>query len=239
MSALRGGYQQNLVAPEYRAADPSLRVRQLGMTETCSSHTWWPPNDEIPEDKRGSLGVTAPGFEHKVIDADGRVVGPGVHGEICVRGWPMMRGMVGRTWGEVFDADGWYHTGDSAYYDEDGHLYFSGRTDDMIKTSGANVAPVEVENVLFEMPEVREAYVVGIPDEQRGATVTGVVVLVPGATIDADELVRRCRTQLAVYKVPKRWTILLSTDELPYTTTNKIDKRQLIERLAQGSLPVA
>ena len=64
-------------------------------------------------------------------------------------------------------------------------------------------------------------------------------MLVPGATIDADELVRRCRTQLAVYKVPKRWTILLSTDELPYTTTNKIDKRQLIERLAQGSLPVA
>ena len=239
LSALRGGYQQNLVALEHRAADPSLRVRQLGMTETCSSHTWWPPNEDIPEEKRGSLGVTAPGFEHKVIDADGTRVGPGTQGEICVRGWPMMRGMVGRTWSEVFDADGWYHTGDSAYYDEDGHLYFSGRTDDMIKTSGANVAPVEVENVLFEMPEVREAYVVGLPDEQRGATVTGVVVLVPGATIEAEELVRRCRAQLAVYKVPKRWTILPSSDELPYTTTNKIDKRQLIERLAQGSLPAA
>ena len=99
-----------------------------------------------------------------MIDEAGEQVGPGVHGEICVRGWPMMRGMVGRTWHEVFDADGWYHTGDSAYLDEDGHLYFSGRTDDMIKTSGANVAPVEVENVLFEMPEVREAYVVGMPD---------------------------------------------------------------------------
>jgi acyl-CoA synthetase (AMP-forming)/AMP-acid ligase II len=239
LSTLHGGYQQNLVAPEFRSPDPSLRVRQLGMTETCSSHTWWPPNEELPEEKRGSLGVTAPGFEHKIVDECGARVAPGVHGEICVRGWPMMRGMVGRSRHEIFDPDGWYHTGDSAYYDDDGHLYFSGRLDDMIKTSGANVAPVEVENVLFEMPEVREAYVVGVPDDDRGATVTGVVVLLPGASVTADELVRRCRKVLAVYKVPKRWTILASGDPLPYTTTNKIDKRRLIERLADGALPVA
>ena len=188
LSSLRDGYQPILLPPERRGSDPSLRVAQLGMTETCSSHTWWPPAEQLPEEKRGSLGVTAPGFEHKVVDEHGEAVGPGVHGEICVRGWPLMRGMVGRTWSEVFDAEGWYHTGDSAYSDDDGHLYFSGRTDDMIKTSGANVAPVEVEKVLFEMPEVREAYVVGVPDEQRGAAVVGVVVLRPEESLSPDEL---------------------------------------------------
>ena len=180
----------------------------------------------------------APGFEHKVVDEHGDAVGPGVQGEICVRGWPMMRGMVGRTWSEVFDAEGWYHTGDSASYDNDGHLYFSGRTDDMIKTSGANVAPVEVEKVLFEMPEVREAYVVGVPDEQVAAVV-GVVVVRPGESLTPEELVPRARAQLAAYKVPKKWVILPSTDELPYTTTNKIDKRQLVDRLAAGKLPLS
>ena len=239
LSSLRDGYQPVLLAPERRGSDPSLRVAQLGMTETCSSHTWWPPAEQLPEEKRGSLGVTAPGFEHKVVDEHGAAVGPGVHGEICVRGWPMMRGMVGRTWSEVFDADGWYHTGDSAYYDDDGHLYFSGRTDDMIKTSGANVAPVEVEKALFEMPEVREAYVVGVPDEQRGAVVVGVIVLRPGETLSSDEVVSRARAQLAAYKVPKKWVILPSTDDLPYTTTNKIDKRQLVDRLSSGKLPLS
>jgi acyl-CoA synthetase (AMP-forming)/AMP-acid ligase II len=239
LSSLRDGYQPSLLPPERRGSDPSLRVAQLGMTETCSSHTWWPPAEQLPEEKRGSLGVTAPGFEHRVVDEHGDAVGPGVHGEICVRGWPLMRGMVGRTWSDVFDAEGWYHTGDSAYYDDDGHLYFSGRTDDMIKTSGANVAPVEVEKVLFEMPEVREAYVVGVPDEQRGAVVVGVVVLRPGESLSPEELVPRARTQLAVYKVPKKWVILPTTDELPYTTTNKIDKRQLVDRLAAGTLPMS
>ena len=92
-----------LLAPERRTADPSLRVAQLGMTETCSSHTWWPPHEQVPEAKRGSLGVSAPGYEHKVVDEAGREVPNGVTGEICVRGTAMMRGMVGRQWHELFD----------------------------------------------------------------------------------------------------------------------------------------
>jgi acyl-coenzyme A synthetase/AMP-(fatty) acid ligase len=208
------------------------------MTETCSSHTWWPPNEQLPEAKRGSLGVSAPGFSHKVIDELGQSVGPSVHGEICVRGWPMMRGMVGRAWYEVFDADGWYHTGDFAYYDADGFFYFSGRRDDMIKTSGANVAAVEVENTLVGMPEVREAYVVGLPDDERGFVVTAVVVLTADTPVSPEELVQRCRKVLAAYKVPKRWTLLSSSESLPYTTTNKIDKRLLVEQLKAGALPV-
>jgi acyl-CoA synthetase (AMP-forming)/AMP-acid ligase II len=233
LSTLREGYQQVLLAPERRAKDPGLRVAQLGMTETCSSHTWWPPHEELPDGKRGSLGVSAPGYEHKVVDELGHVVPDGVAGEICVRGEALMSRMVGRLRHETFDADGWYHTGDSAYRDADGHLYFAGRTDDMIKTSGANVAPVEVEAVLAALPEVRVAYVVGLPDPARGAIVAAAVVLNHGAAVTTDELVAACRAKLAAYKVPKRWDIRADADGLPYTTTNKIDKRALVEQIIE------
>ena len=129
LSSLREGYQQVLLPPERRTADPSLRVAQLGMTETCSSHTWWPPHEQVPEAKRGSLGVAAPGFEHKVIDDVGNEVPSGVTGEICVRGTALLRGMIGKQWHEVVDRDGWLHTKDAGYRDDDGHLYFAGRTD--------------------------------------------------------------------------------------------------------------
>jgi acyl-CoA synthetase (AMP-forming)/AMP-acid ligase II len=238
LSTLREGYQQVLLAPERRTPDPTLRVAQLGMTETCSSHSWWPPHEQLPEEKRGSLGLSGPGFEHKVVDDAGETVPVGTVGEICVRGAALMRGMVGRSREEVFDEDGWYHTGDAGRFDEDGHLYFAGRTDDMIKASGANVSPVEVEGVLLGMDEVREAYVVGVPDPDRGAIVTGVVVTARGASVSAEELTRRCRMQLAAYKVPKRWEVVATADPLPYTTTNKIDRRVLVERLEAGPITV-
>jgi len=234
LSSLRGGYQQTLLAPEHRMEDPTLLVAQLGMTETCSSHTWWPPREPLPVSKRGSLGVSAPGIEHKVVDQAGQSVPAGVVGEICVRGRALMRGMVGKLRDEVFDADGWYHTGDAAHMDEDGHLYFAGRTDDMIKTSGANVAPVEVESCLVSMPEIREAYVVGLPEAERGAIVVGVIVFAPGLSLTDEELTARCRRDLAAYKVPRRWVLCSSPELLPYTTTNKIDKRALIEQLETG-----
>lgn len=236
LSSLREGYQQVLLAPERRAADPSLRVAQLGMTETCSSHTWWPPHEQLPQSKRGSLGVSAPGYEHKIVDENGAEVPNGVAGEICVRGEAMMRGIVGKQHAEVFDKDGWYHTKDAGYRDDDGHLYFAGRTDDMIKTSGANVAPVEVEAVIGRYDGVRIAYVVGVPDRDKGAVVSAVVVLNEGATAAQDDLIAQCRKELAAYKVPKKWVILPDPAGLPYTTTNKIDKARLTTLLASGEL---
>lgn len=236
LSSLREGYHQVLLPPKLRAADPSLRVTQLGMTETCSSHTWWPPNEPVPESKRGSLGVSAPGYQHKVVDESGMRVPNGTVGEICVRGAAMMRGIVGRQSAELFDADGWYHTKDAGYLDDDGFLYFTGRTDDMIKTSGANVAPVEVEAVLSGVAGVRIAYVVGVPDADKGAVVCAVVVLNQGWRTSQGELVAACRKELAAYKVPKRWVILNGADRLPYTTTNKIDKTRLVRMLTTGEL---
>ncbi|OBI72469.1 acyl-CoA synthetase [Mycobacterium asiaticum] len=236
LSALRDGYQQVLLAPELRVADPTLRVAQLGMTETCSSHTWWPPHEPVPESKRGSLGVSAPGYEHKIVDGSGVEVPTGTVGEICVRGTAMMRGMVGRERAELFDSDGWYHTKDAGYLDDDGHLYFTGRIDDMIKTSGANVAPVEVETVISQIDAVRIAYVIGLPDADKGAVVCAVVVLNEGERATSERLIATCREQLAAYKIPKRWVILPSAEQLPYTTTDKIDKARLVQLVAAGEL---
>lgn len=236
LSSLREGYHQVLLPPESRAADPSLRTTQLGMTETCSSHTWWPPHEPVPEAKRGSLGISGPGYEHRVVDESGAVVPNGTVGEICVRGAAMMRGMVGRRHAELFDADGWYHTKDAGYLDDDGFLYFTGRADEMIKTSGANVAPQEVEAVLGRIDGVRIAYVVGVPDADKGALVCGVVVLNQGRQASAEELTAACRKELAAYKIPKKWVILPDTERLPYTTTNKIDKNRLVQRLTSGEL---
>jgi acyl-CoA synthetase (AMP-forming)/AMP-acid ligase II len=236
LSSLREGYQQVLLPPERRTADPSLRVRQLGMTETCSSHTWWPPHEQVPEAKRGSLGVAAPGYEHKVVDDAGNAVPDGVTGEICVRGTALLRGMVGKYWHEVVDRDGWLHTKDAGYKDEDGHLYFAGRTDEMIKTAGTNVAPMEVEAALGRIDAVRIAYVVGVPDAEKGAIVSAAVVLNDGRSASADELVAECRRQLAAYKVPKKWVILPDPHVLPYTTTDKIDKARLTALIAAGEL---
>jgi acyl-CoA synthetase (AMP-forming)/AMP-acid ligase II len=236
LSSLRAGYHQVLLPPELRAADPSLLVTQLGMTETCSSHTWWPPHEPVPEGKRGSLGVSAPGYQHKVVDESGVEVPNGTVGEICVRGTAMMRGMVGRQHSDLFDDDGWYHTKDAGYLDDDGFLYFAGRTDDMIKTSGANVAPVEVESVIGGVDGVRIAYVAGVPDPDKGALVCAVVVLNHGRRTSQDELAAACRKELAAYKIPKRWVILPDADRLPYTTTNKIDKPRLVQLLTSGEL---
>ena len=236
LSSLREGYQQVLLPPGRRTSDPSLRVAQLGMTETCSSHTWWPPHEQVPESKRGSLGVSAPGYEHKIVDDTGTEVPNGVTGEICVRGQAMMRGMIGRHWHELVDRDGWLHTKDAGYRDDDGHLYFAGRLDEMIKTSGTNVAPMEVEAALRRLPEVRIAYVVGVPDPDRGAIVSAAVVLNDGRHADAAHLTAQCRAGLAAYKVPKKWVILTDPKALPYTTTDKIDKRRLAELMAEGAL---
>ncbi len=145
LSRLKGPYHQVLLASERRVPDPSLLVEPLGMTETATSHTWWPPTMSLPPEKRGSLGQSAPGFEHVIVDDAGEVVPVGEAGEICVRGPGLMRGVVGREHSDVFDVDGWFHTADAGWVDEDGFFYFIGRTGDLIKTAGASVSPIEVE----------------------------------------------------------------------------------------------
>jgi acyl-CoA synthetase (AMP-forming)/AMP-acid ligase II len=223
LSAIRAGYLYEILPP-----DAVRFAYSLGMSETCSPHTFWPPGKELPE---GSLGVAVPGVEHKVIDPETGAARPsGERGELCVRGYTVMQGMVGREREEVFDADGWYRTGDEVTITADGHVYFHGRLSDVIKTAGANVSPLEVEAALRALPGVLEAHVVGLPDPSRGQLVAAAVVPDGSVALESGDLRKALRERLAAYKVPRRFDFF-TKPALPYKATGKIDKRALVAQM--------
>jgi acyl-CoA synthetase (AMP-forming)/AMP-acid ligase II len=210
--------------------DQELRHGSLGMTETSGPHTAGPPEEAarvLPESLRGSFGRPLPGLQHQAVDPDtGAHLGEGEAGEICVRGYSVMDGMYKRERADVFDDDGWYHTGDQGSF-RDGLLFFTGRLGEMIKTGGANVTPREVEVALEAYPEIELALVVGLPDPERGQLVTAVLVPAPGAAIDVDEIRARLRKEISGFKVPRRF-VLMARDEVPWLPTAKPDKRTLV-----------
>ena len=231
LSALRGGNVPDILPEAICPLDPELRANALGMTETCGPHTWG-GQGRLPEALRGSFGTALPGIEHKIVDpASGATLPEGELGEICVRGYSVMQGLHKVAREETFDADGFYHTGDAGRFDARGVLYFTGRLGELIKSGGANVTPAEVEAVLAAQPEVREAYVVGVPDAERGEAVAAAVVLAEGARLGADALRARVKRELAAYKVP-RLVYFAAPGTLPFTDSGKIDKRRLRALLA-------
>jgi len=232
LSSIRAGNLYAVLPPAACPSDPELRSNSLGMTETCGPHTFDRTDVDLPERLRGSFGHAVPGVEHKVVDpATGAVLPPGEVGEICVRGYSLMLGLYKQEREDVFDRDGYYHTGDAGYFDADGVLYFKARLGEMIKTAGANVTPREVEVVIETFPEVGSAFVVGLPDPVRGQNVAAAVVLKRGAALDAETARARLREQLASYKVPRQW-LFASREELPFTDSGKIDKMKLAVLLA-------
>jgi acyl-CoA synthetase (AMP-forming)/AMP-acid ligase II len=170
-------------------------------------------------------------MEHRIVDEDGREVPPGGHGEIWVRGYSLMLGLHKREREEVFTPDGWYPTGDGGRRDEDGHLYFTGRLGDMIKSAGTNVSPREVEAVLESFDEVSRAVVVGIPAGARGEDVAAAVVVRTAVT--PEDLLARAKEQLAAYKVPRRLITLDDDDELPWLDSGKVDRRGVTAMLTE------
>lgn len=173
-----------------------------------------------------SAGQPAPGVRIRVVDREGRDVATGDVGEICVRGANVMKGYW-RKPEETEKAlrDGWYHSGDLGYVDEDNCLYLVDRSKDMIISGGENVYSTEVEEVLARHPDVGECAVFGVPDDRWGEAVRAVVVLREGAEATAEALERHCRSGLGGYKVPKQ--IDLSSDPLPRSAAGKILKREL------------
>jgi len=236
LSALRAGNVPDILPPEVVPPDPRRRGNALGMTETCGPHTW--SEGVLSERLAGSFGRPVPGVEHKVVDPEtGETLPPGQLGELCVRGYSLMQRLYKIPRHETFDADGFYHTGDAGYFSGDGVLWFKGRLGEMIKSGGANVTPSEVEAVLVACPGVKAAFVVGLPDPERGQSVAAAVVLEPGRSVEPDELVRRVKAELAAYKAPRHLWIF-ADGTLPFTDSGKIDKRRLTallgERLASG-----
>jgi acyl-CoA synthetase (AMP-forming)/AMP-acid ligase II len=211
----------------YGHADAAHTPNCLGMTETFGPHSMEFTGDPLPDDRVWSFGRGVGTVERAIVDpATGRHLPPGEPGEICLRGWSMMLGYHRKARDEVFDADGWYHTGDLGSLSEDGHLFFTGRLGDMLKISGANVSPREVELVLIAEPEVAEAVVLGLPDPEQGDVLVAAVVLhVPGS-VDEATLIGRLKRQLSSYKVPRR-IVLLKNDEMPRTPSEKVRKPEL------------
>ena len=174
-----------------------------------------------------------PGVELSIRDEFGRAVPRGQAGEVCARGGNFMV----EYWhqpeatAEAF-RDGWYHTGDAGFLDDGGYLHLVDRVKDMIVTGGENVYSIEVENALASHPAGQQVAVIGIPHDTWGEQVHAVVVLVPGAEVDADELITHSREWIAGYKVPK--SIEFRTAPLPLSGAMKVLKRELRDPYWEG-----
>jgi long-chain acyl-CoA synthetase len=176
-----------------------------------------------------SCGRACPGIAVRIVDDAGEEVGVGQTGELVARGANVMRGY----WNNpketnVAFLNGMFRTGDIGYQDADGYFYILDRLKDMIVTGGENVYSGEVEAVIYQHPAVREVAVFGIPDPKWGELVMACVVLKPGATLTADELISFCRLSLANYKVPRR--VEFSETDLPKNGSGKILKKNLRQR---------
>ncbi|MDZ7782115.1 MAG: AMP-binding protein [Halioglobus sp.] len=236
LSSIRAGNIYALLPGRTAPVDPELRSNSLGMTETCGPHTIDRMDVDLPEHLRGSYGRPLEGVELKIVDPEtGETVAPGTLGEICIRGYNVMQGLYKVEREDTFDADGFYHSGDGGYLNEEGYLFFKARLGDMIKTGGANVAPREVEIVLDEQPEVHSSHVVGLPHADRGQEVAAAVVLRDGQAVTGDELRARLKEELSAYKVPTRY-FFCRKEDIPFTDSGKVDKRRLLDFLtAQGT----
>jgi fatty-acyl-CoA synthase len=209
-----------------------------GMTETSPVSTQTAFDDPI-EKRVGTVGRVHPRVEIKVIDpATGDVVGRGVSGELCTRGYSVMSGYWNdpvRT-REAIDGDGWMHTGDLATMDEDGYVNIVGRIKDMVIRGGENVYPREIEEFLYSHPDIADVQVIGVPDERYGEELMAWIIARPGSDIDQDRVREFCRGRIAHYKIPRYVRLV---DEFPMTVTGKVQKfkmRELaIEELELGS----
>jgi len=238
VSALRWVIGGGEKTPESRIrafaqAFPKARyVDAYGLTESVSGDTFMVPGFEIA--KIGSTGRATPHVEIEIRDDDGRRLSPGQTGEICLRGPKVTKGYwkdVEKTRASFFGD--WFRTGDVGYLDADGFLYLTDRKKDLIISGGENIASPEVERVIYDLPEVEEAAVVGLPDPQWGERPVAVVVLRPGAELDHATLARHCRQHLAGFKVPKE---LYLRAALPRNPSGKVLKRVLRDELAALSL---
>jgi crotonobetaine/carnitine-CoA ligase len=178
----------------------------------------------------GCIGRAVPGREARIVDETDEPVPAGVTGELVVRGAGMMAGYFRdpEATAAVF-RNGWMHTGDLARTDEQGRIYFVGRTKDMIRRSGENIAAAEVERVLHMHPAVEMSAVLPEPDELRGEEVHAVIVATDGhGAADLPDLIAHCQRELAYFKVPRYWTFVAA---LPLTASARVAKGELRARL--------
>jgi len=213
-------------------------ANSLGMTETCGPHSAVPYEELIkplPSELEGSFGRPVEGIEHLIVDPITQErLQEGETGELLVRGPNLMQALYKVEREETFERDGWYHTGDLASM-RDGNLFFKGRVDDLIKTSGANVSPVEVSQVLVTFPGVRSAFVFASPDSYSPSEqeICAVVVRERAMKVNPTDVLAHARTHLAPYKVPVKLKVL-SEQEVPYLASGKVDVSSLISLFSRS-----
>ncbi|MEQ9642592.1 MAG: fatty acid--CoA ligase [Alphaproteobacteria bacterium] len=203
-------------------------MQLYGLTETSGAITWLPREDHSPQGapRMKSCGKALPTAAIRVVDANGDDVPPGTVGEIICRSVQNMAGYwnLPEANAQAFRTGGWFHSGDAGYLDADGFVYIHDRVKDMIVSGGENVYPAEVESALFGHPAVADVAVIGVPDETWGEAVKAIVVLKPGESAGADELIAYARERIAGYKVPRSIDF---ASELPRNPSGKILKREL------------
>jgi long-chain acyl-CoA synthetase len=234
LSALRyltqaGGAMTPAVADRVQDLLPDARLFVMyGQTEATSRISWLPP--ERRTDKRGSVGIPVQHTRWSIFRDDGHPASMGEEGEVCVQGPGIMLGYWNNP--EATAAvlrDGWLRTGDLGRVDEDGYLFLQGRRSDMIKTGAHRVHPNDVEEVIAELPGIREVAVVGIDDATLGQVIKAYVVADELAPRAEDRIKAHCRARLAAYKIPRHITFV---DALPRTASGKVRRVQLTEQTA-------
>jgi fatty-acyl-CoA synthase len=199
-----------------------------GLTEASPVFTQTSVDDPI-EKRVETVGTPLPHIEVKIVDPEtGEELGPGEPGEICCRGYNVMKGYykMPEMTAEAIDEDGWLHSGDLAVMDEDGYYSIVGRIKDMIIRGGENIYPREIEEFLHTMPGVKDVQVVGIPDEKYGEIVGAFIIREDGADILEEDVRDYAIQRIARYKVPKH---VFFVDEFPLTASGKVQKFKLRE----------
>jgi len=238
LSAVRGGTLAALLPQDQQVDADVPTANALGMTETLGPHTFDSKDTALPPEKEGSFGLSVPGVEHKIVDpVTLEDVPVGDTGELWLRGYSLMLGLHKKERADTFTPDGWYRTGDGGHFDTDGHFYFTGRMGDLIKSSGMNITPRDVELALEALPEVVMAFVAGVPHPDRGQDVVAAIALRAGETLDPEEARKRVKEDLASYKVPRHIAVFADQTELPWLDSGKIDRRKLTTLLEERFAP--
>ena len=203
------------------------------MTETSPGGIALNPDDALR--KIGSTGKALLHTEIKIVDDQGAEVPRGTVGELLIRGPNITPGYWNNpeATAKTF-VDDWLMTGDAARCDDEGFVYIVDRWKDMYISGGENVYPAEVENVLYELPQVAEAAIIGVPSERWGETGKAVLVLKPGQSLDADAVIAHCLANLAKFKVPQSVEFIAA---LPRNATGKVLKRTLREMYVDSAAP--
>jgi long-chain acyl-CoA synthetase len=222
------------VAQAFERRVPSVTVRQgYGLTESAALVSSSPIGRERP----GSVGLPVPETEVRILDEDGRTLAPGQPGEVCVRSPGVMLGYW-RSPEATAQAlrDGWLHTGDVGYLDQDGYLFIVDRKKDLIIRGGFNVYPRDVEDALAEHPAVQMAAVVGRPDVLHGEEIVAFVALAAEAEASPDELIAWARRRIGAYKYPREVHLV---ETIPLTAVGKIDRKALRAKVVESAADAA